>query len=93
MQMIQNKALRAICSLKWREHLTPRYSRLNILKINDVAKLETAEFVHKFANQFLSKYILTHFSRISEAHNYCARSSSNDQFVIGLPLFKTKRAK
>ena len=90
MKMIQNKALHAICSLNWREHVTPCYSRLNILKIYDVAKLETAKFVRKFANQSLPIYFRTYFHWISAAHNCCTRSSSNDKFVI--PLFKTKRA-
>ena len=43
-----------------------------------------------FQNQSLPKYFLTYFKRISAAHNYCTRPSSNDEFVI--PLFKTKRA-
>ena len=89
-EMIQNKALRAICSLNWRKHETSCYSCFNILKIYDVDELETAKFVHKFANQSLPKYFLTYFNRISTAHNYCTRSSSNDKFIM--PLFKTKRA-
>ena len=87
MQMIQNKALRAICSLNWREHVTPCY----ILKIYDVAKLETAKFVHKFADQSLPKYFLTYFNTISAAHNYCTKSSSNDKFVILVAIVQTLR--
>ena len=92
MQMIQNKALREICFLNWRDNVTACYFSLNILKIYDVAKLETAKFVHKLINlpTNLSKYFLIYFNMISAAHNYCTRTSSNDKFV--LPLFKTKRA-
>ena len=39
MLIIQNKALRAICSLNWRDHVTPCSYRLSILKINDVCFL------------------------------------------------------
>ena len=53
MQMIRSFAL------KWCKHVTPSYIRLNILNINDIAKLEPAKFLHKFANQSLPKYFLT----------------------------------
>ena len=36
-QVIQNKAVRAICLLNWREHVTPYFFRCNNLKIKDVA--------------------------------------------------------
>ena len=69
LQVIQNKAVRAICSFNWREHVIPYFFRCNILKIKDVAKLETAKFMYKFTNQTLSKYFLAYFRRVSATHN------------------------
>ena len=56
LQLLQNKAMRAICSLNWREHATPCFDRLSILKVRDVAKMEMAKFVHKSVNHSLPKY-------------------------------------
>ena len=47
LQLLQNKAVRAICSLNWREHVTPCFNRLSILEVRDVTKMEMAKFVHK----------------------------------------------
>ena len=90
LQVVQNKTVRAICSLNWREHLTPYFFRCNILKIKDVAKLETAKFMHTFTNQILQKYFLAYFRRVSVTHNRRTRSCTSDK--LNLPLFKTNRA-
>ena len=47
LQLLQKKAVRAICSLYWRVHATPCFDRLSILKVRDVAEMEMTKFVHK----------------------------------------------
>ena len=90
LQLLQNKAVRAICSLNWREHATPCFDRLSILKVRDVAKMEMAKFVHKSINRSLPKYFQTYFHKVSLAHKRSTRSSSSDNLAI--PLFRASRA-
>ena len=82
--------MRAICSLNWREHVTPCFNHLSILKVRDVAKMEMAKFVHKSVNHSLPKYFQTCFHKVSLAHKRSTRSSSSDNLAI--PLFRTNRA-
>ena len=89
LQLLQNKAVRAICSLNWRKHVTSCFDRLSILKVRDVAKMEMAKFVHKSVNHSLPKYFQTYFHKVSLAHKRSARSSSSDNLAI--PLFRTSR--
>ena len=90
LQLLQNKAVRAICSLNWREHVTSCFDRLSILKVRDVAKMEMAKYVHKSVNHFLPKYFQMFFHKVSLAHKRSTRSSSSDNLAIH--LFRTSRA-
>ena len=90
LQLIQNKAVRAICSLNWREHVTPCFHRLKILKIKDAAKMEIAKFVHQSVNHSLSMYFQYYFRKVSMTHKRCTRSSSSDK--LSIPLYLTNRA-
>ena len=65
LQLLQNIAVRAICSLNWHEHVTPCFDRLSILKVRDVSKMEMAKFVHKSVNHSLPKYFQTYFHKVS----------------------------
>ena len=39
--------MRAITKQRWSDRITPIYRRLQVLKINDLYKLETAKFMHQ----------------------------------------------
>ena len=90
LQLLQNKAVCAICSLNWREHVTSCFDRLSILKVRDVAKMEMAKFVHKSVNHSLPKYFQTYIHKVSLAHKRSTKSSSSDNLAI--PLFRTNCA-
>ena len=81
LQLIQNKAVRAICSLNWCEHVTPCFHRLKILKIKDVAKMEIAKFVHQSINHSLPMYFQYYFHKVSMTHKRCTWSSSSDIYL------------
>ena len=76
LQLIQNKVVRAICSLNWREHVTLCFHRLKILKIKDVAKMEIAKFVDQSVNHSFPMYFQFYFHKVSMTHKRCTRSSS-----------------
>ena len=64
LQLLQNKAVRVICSLNWHKHVTPCFDCLSILKVRDVAKMEMAKLVHESVNhsyQNIFKPIFTRF--------------------------------
>ena len=90
LQLLQNKAVRAICSLYWREHVTPCFDCPSILKVRDVAKMEMAKFVHKSVNHSQPKYFQSYFHKVSLEHKRSTRSSSSDNLAI--PLFRISRA-
>ena len=56
LQTIQNKAIRAISDSGWHIHVTPLYYEHKILKINDIYKIESAKFMHKYVNKKLPDY-------------------------------------
>ena len=54
MQSLQNKAVRAVGKMKWRERITPVYHKHHLLKIKDIHRVEVVKFMHKFSSSALS---------------------------------------
>ena len=46
LQLPQNKAMRALTKQRSSDGITPIYRRSQVLKINDLYKLETAKYMH-----------------------------------------------
>ena len=64
LQLSQNKAMRAITKQRLSDRITPVYRRLQVLKINDLHKLETAKFVHQICTRFWINHFLHHSKNI-----------------------------
>ena len=89
LQLLQNKAMCAITKRRLSDRITPVYRRLQVLKINDLYKLETAKFMHQFLNKSLPALFEKYFTCTTFVHRYSTRiSESNDYF---LPHFFTSR--
>ena len=70
---LQNKAIRIINNVPLREHITPHYVNLGLIKLPDIVKLYTCQlFYDHLIEQKPSKYTL---SLVSEQHNYSVRYS------------------
>ena len=49
LQSFQNKAVRAVSKIKWREKITPIYHKYHLLEVEDMHRVEVAKFMHKFS--------------------------------------------
>ena len=63
---IQNKAVKLIGRGNYLDRVTPYYSKLNILKLPDLYKLETAKFVYRFMHNTLPQSFSDLFVKVSE---------------------------
>ena len=81
----QKRALRVICNTSSRTHTDPLFSKLKILKINDLYKFQLGQFMYNFTNNSLPQVFDSMFLRNQSVHNYPTRQS--DEFH--LPLLRT----
>jgi len=87
LQILQNKAIRAIGKLSWKERVTPTLQRLNILKVADIHKLEIAKFMHKYSSQSLPSPFSSYFTHFNKQHQHLTRTSNN----FSLPLYSSSK--
>ena len=62
---------------------------IKILKVNDIYKIESAKFMHKYVNNKLPDYFQNYFNKVSGNHGYSTRAATNDDLII--PFFRTNR--
>ena len=72
---------------RWSDRITPIYRRLQVLKINDLYKLETAKFMHQFSDKSLPAPFEKHFTRTTFVHCHSTRTSERNDYF--LPHFST----
>ena len=65
------------------------FKNLNLLRLDDIYKLELAKFMHRAVNKNLPQNFEFHFTRINEMHPYNLRSIRKQAFYSKL----TKTAK
>ena len=70
LKILQNKILRAMlfCSKQDRTNLL--YSKLKILKLEDMIEMEYAKFIFKFNNHMLPDSFNCYFTKIENVHKY-----------------------
>ena len=71
---VQNKVVRIINNVPLRDHITPHYVNLGLIKLPDIAKLYTCQL---FYDHLIDKKLSNlNLSLVSEQHNYAALSAS-----------------
>ena len=71
---LQNKAIRIINNVPLRDHITPHYVNLGLLKFPDIVKLYTCQLLYDhLIDKKPPNYTL---SLVSEQHNYATRRTS-----------------
>ena len=70
---LQNKVVRIINNVPLRDHITPHYVNLGLIKFPDIVKLYTCQLIYNHLNNKSSNLNL---SLVSEQHNYATRSAS-----------------
>ena len=74
MAKLQNKAIRIINNVPIRDHVTPHYVGLGLIKLPDIIKLSTCQLFHDhIVDKKCSNFAL---SFVSEIHDYATRSTS-----------------
>ena len=80
LEILQNNILRA-CLFRPRNYpTTSLYSKLKVLKINDMFQMEIAKFMFKFNNQMLPSFFNSYFIKLDKVHNYNTRQNSRNEF-------------
>lgn len=80
-QTIQNKALRVISFKNYREHSSPLYKKLNILKLSDYVKLLNCLLIHDKFNNKLPDVFHDFVLPVNEIHSYNTRNSCKNVVI------------
>ena len=89
LRVLQNSALRAIAGFHRQHHISPAYSKLGILKLDNLYKSEIANIMLNHSNNTLPKPLQSLFIHSTDVHSHFTRSNSNLNFYF--PSFKTSR--
>ena len=74
-QTLQNKALKIMTNTRWHHSASPLYQTLQLLKFNDIVKLQLAKIMHCVHNNNISNLYFG-FSKVEKYHHYCTRTST-----------------
>ena len=77
-----NNIIRAIAYSNMNCHVSPLYNNLNLLKLEDIYKLEVAKFMYQFMNDKLPQSFYSKHSKIQEFHDYNTRHSENVMYFF-----------
>ena len=72
---LQKRAVRIITNSKYNAHTEPLFKTLNLLKIDDIFRLNAIKFYYKYTKADLPLYFSNMFTRVSDIHNYPTRSN------------------
>ena len=81
---LQNKAAKIVAGSKYRDHVTSFYSQLNVLKLSDLFKHETAKIVHRHLHFHLSPLLSPRF--ISSLVKYPHESPEQSTLHAAIPF-------
>ena len=89
---LQNKVVRHIGGGSYREHSTPYYHNLKILKVPDLLKLETAKFAFRHLQNNLPPLIFNLFIKTSDISVRHTRSSNpSNSLSLYIPKYHSAR--
>ena len=71
---LQNKAVRIMNDVPLRDHITPHYVHLGLLKFRDIVKIYNCLFLYDYVSD--NKPCNFPLFLVSEQHNYFTRSAS-----------------
>ena len=80
LEILQNKIIRA-CYFRPRfQHSISLYSKLGVLKLDDMIKMELAKFIFKFKNQMLPSSFNNYFINLNQVHKYNTWQKFRNEF-------------
>ena len=72
-RILQNKAVKLLAGIHWRHSSSSVYKPLSILKLDDMIKLQTAQFVHRHFNKQLPPSLQSYFTNVNTCHSIATR--------------------
>ena len=81
--------MRALFKQQLSDRITPVYRKAQILKINDLYKLEVAKFMHQLSNKSLPISFEKYFVHATSIHHHSTQTSERKDYF--LPQFATSR--
>jgi len=74
---MQKRIVRNITNSDFLAHTSPLFSELNLLKFNDINRLETLKVIYNYENNYLPASLLDKTPKCNEVHKYNTRSAQN----------------
>ena len=82
LQTSQNKAITAIVKLKSEDRVTPIYKQYNLLKTNNIYRLEIAKFMYHFHTKSLPFIFTDYFMYLKDCHHHKTRIYEHTNFFL-----------
>ena len=79
---LQNRALRIISSSAFNAHSSPLFKNLNLLKINDIHKLEVCKHMHRVNSKDCGGVNPSAYNSLDKIHNYGTRRRLNGNYFL-----------
>ena len=71
--IMQKKIIRAMTNSYYLEHTHPLFIRLNLIRLEDIYRIEVLKFMYKYVNKMLPESLLNIFTHTTNIHNYETR--------------------
>ena len=89
---LQNKAIKLVAGGKYRDHVAPFYSQLNVLKLSDLVKHETAKIVHRHLHSHLPSLQSPLFKKSSQTSPRITKAvNSSCNQTLHIPRYSTNQ--
>ena len=75
--VVQKRAIRNICGLKYRDHTAPYFRNLHLLQAKDIGLLQVSQFMYKANNMILPTHLCSMFTKNSSIHHHNTRQLDN----------------
>ena len=76
-----SKILRACLFCPRRYETNLLYSKLRVLMLDDMIKMEFAKFIFKYSNNMLPNFFNNYFIKLENIHNYNTRRKSRNEYL------------
>ena len=90
LQTLQNKAIKLIGGGSYRDKATPFYSKLKILKLQDLFKFEIGKLAYSYFQNKLPQQLSNPFKLTSQTSQYNTRSSQKSKNCLYIPRYRTQ---
>jgi hypothetical protein len=88
--VMQKKAVRIISGAKYNDHTDPLFTKLKILKLEDIHELQIAKYMYALNNGMLPKALINMFTMNNEIHTHNTRNRCNPHVTMRRTIATSK---